>query len=54
MNMSRVQVVTQSSFEHGRVLRNDCQAATEVKQANRGHIETIDTIATLEVSIEDT
>lgn len=42
MDMSRIQVISQGAFEHGRILRDDGQTAAEVKQANRGDIESVD------------
>lgn len=41
MDMTRIQVVAQSAFEHGRILRDDGESATKVSQTNCGNIETI-------------
>ena len=44
MGMARVQIVTQSAFEHGRILRNDSKATTKIEQANGGNVESVDTV----------
>jgi hypothetical protein len=43
VDMARIQVVTQSAFEHGGILRNDSEASTKISQSNRRHIEPINT-----------
>lgn len=47
MDVSRVQVVTQSTLEHGRVLGDDSKATAEIKEASCRHIKTVNAILVL-------
>lgn len=53
MDMSRIQVITQGAFEHGRILRNDGQTAAEVKQANRRDIQSVNAVTSSVYEMED-
>lgn len=53
MGVARIQVITESAFEHGRILRNDSKAATEVEQANGGNVESVDAVDRVSYDIQD-
>lgn len=43
VDMARIQVVAQSAFEHGGILRDDSETSTKISQPNCRHIEPINT-----------
>ena len=44
MNLTWIQIVSDGSFEERGILWDDCESPSEVKQANRGDVQSINAI----------